>query len=135
MRKKRIFLDTWQSASRARILYKAARCGWLPVQRASRRPACHFRTKASCFPHKGMNFILQPSPPESTTALLLPPHTSWEWGPWERMGRAWTDAKILEQGGSSSPFLLSESLGPWGESCPKGKPALHVCTHLTPKRN
>lgn len=36
MRKKRIFLDTWQSVLGARISYKAARCGWLPVQRASR---------------------------------------------------------------------------------------------------
>jgi len=53
MRKKRIFLDTWQSVSGARISYKAARCGWLPVQAASRRPTCHFRTNVPGFPHRG----------------------------------------------------------------------------------
>lgn len=113
MRKRRIFLDTWQSVSRARISYKAARCGWRPVQRASRSLHVTSDLMGPAFP-TGNAF----HPPAICIGLHRCPalSTTHRQGvdPLGEEGKSPDWCQDPGQGNSLPLFLLPESLGPQG---------------------
>lgn len=114
-------MDTWQPVSVARISYKAARCGWLPMQIVSRGPTCRFRPNTSGFPHG------ERISPSSYLHRIQPLPGSFHHTPLgsASLGRGCAEPGLMPRpwGRVAHPLLsvCQSHLVPGGGSCPKGK--------------